>query len=57
MLDLKLIPRVGVVLSCCGLMSGCFIKEVVKSELSSYDEPKQDGVAYLWKNRGQSRVS
>lgn len=47
MLDLKIIPRIGVVLGCCTLMSGCFIKEVVKSELSSYDEPKQDGVAYL----------
>ena len=31
----------------CALLSGCLIKEVVKGELSSYDEPKQGGVARL----------
>lgn len=31
----------------CSLLSGCFIKEVVKSELSSYDEPKQEDSAHL----------
>jgi hypothetical protein len=44
---LKNILRAFVALGGCALLSGCFIKEVVKSELSSYDEPKQDGVAHL----------
>lgn len=44
---LKNILRAFVGLGGCALLSGCFIKEVVKSELSSYDEPKQDGVAHL----------
>lgn len=32
---------------CCALLSGCFIKEVAKSELSSYNEPKQEDAAHL----------
>lgn len=43
----KKILRAFAGIGCSTLLSGCFIGEVVKSELSSYDEPKQDGVAYL----------
>jgi len=45
--DCKIISRAFVGLCCCALLSGCFVKEIVRSELSSYDEPKQDGVAHL----------
>lgn len=38
-------PFLGLVF--CSLLSGCFIKEVVKSELSFYDEPKQADSAHL----------
>lgn len=47
MFDCKIIPRAFVGLCCCALLSGCFVKEIVRSELSSYDEPKQDGGAHL----------
>lgn len=43
----RFILQVVVGIGCCTLASGCFIKEIVKSELSSYDEPKQEGVAHL----------
>ena len=47
MFDCKIIRRAFVGLCCCALLSGCFVKEIVRSELSSYDEPKQEGVAHL----------
>lgn len=47
MLYSKVILKTFAWLSCCALLSGCFIKEVVKSELSSYDEPKQEDIAHL----------
>lgn len=47
MFDCKIIPRTFALIGCCTLLSGCFIKEVVKSELSSYDEPKHEDVAHL----------
>lgn len=43
----KVILQTLVGLVGCALLSGCFIREVVKSELSSYDEPKQEGAAHL----------
>lgn len=47
MFYIKVILRIFAGLGCCILLSGCVIKEIVRSELSSYDEPKQEGVAHL----------
>ncbi len=47
MINCKIILRTVSGLGCCAMLSGCFIKEVVKSELSSYNEPRQEDVAHL----------
>ena len=47
MFSSRFILQAIVGLVCCTVVSGCFIKEIVRSELSSYDEPKQEDVAHL----------